>query len=72
MDARVGKRIQMHPARSEWMQGDRFGEIIGLGRSREYVDTFTGKTEMVRPLRVKLDVSGRIVRVHPDEPTFVD
>ena len=71
-DLRIGKRVQMHPARSEWMQGDRYGEIVGIGNARDYVDSFTGKTVKVRPLRIKLDKSGRIVRAHPDEPTFID
>ena len=70
-DSRIGQRIQMHPARSEWMQGDRYGEIIGLGRVRQYVNTFTREIELERPLRIRLDKSGRIVRAHPDEVTYV-
>ena len=57
----VGKRIQMHAATDAWMSGDRFGEIIGIGRARAY----THEAELVRPYRVKLDKSGRTVRVHP-------
>jgi hypothetical protein len=72
MDARIGKRIEMHPARSEWMQGDRFGTVVGLGRARQYVDRDTHEYTMTRPLRIKLDKSGRIVRAHPDEPSFID
>lgn len=68
----IGKRVEMHPARDEWMRGDRFGEIVGLGRARDYRDSFTGETNRVRPLRIKLDKSGRIVRAHPDEPSFID
>ena len=70
-DSRIGQRIQMHPARSEWMQGDRYGEVIGLGRARQYVNTFTREIELERPLRIRLDKSGRIVRAHPDEVTYV-
>lgn len=70
-DERIGKRVQMHPARDEWMQGDRYGVVVGIGRKREYVDHFTKARTMERPLRIKLDVSGRIVRAHPDEPTYV-
>ena len=63
-DSRIGQRIQMHPARSEWMQGDRYGE------ARQYVNTFTREIELERPLRIRLDKSGRIVRAHPDEVTY--
>ena len=27
---KVGTRIQMHSATDEWMQGDRYGQIIGI------------------------------------------
>ena len=61
-----GTRVQLHPATDAWMQGDRYGEIVGLGNRREYVDRSTGEHTFMRPYRVKLDKSGRIVRLHPD------
>ena len=68
----IGTRIGMHPARDEWMQGDRYGEIVGIGHKREYSDSFTGLRHSTRPYIVKLDKSGRKVRVHPTEFTTVD
>ena len=47
-----GVRIQLHPATDHWMRGERFGHVIAL-LSRNYV-------------RVKLDVSGRTIRLHVD------
>jgi hypothetical protein len=46
------------------MQGDRYGEIVGFGRKREYVDTFTNEHTFETPVRVKLDKSGRVKRFH--------
>jgi hypothetical protein len=45
-----GTRVQLHPATDRWMMGDRFGEIIGRGKT-SYL--------------VKLDKSGKTVHVHP-------
>jgi hypothetical protein len=70
-DPRIGKRVSMHPARDEWMQGDQYGTVVGIGNRQTYVDR-KGKRTEARPLRIKLDKSGRIVRAHPDEPTFID
>lgn len=66
-----GKRIEMHPATDAWMRGDRYGEIIGYGKAREYVNTFTGKRTMVKPYRVRLDKSQKIIRVHPENVSEV-
>ncbi|KKK81132.1 hypothetical protein LCGC14_2816550 [marine sediment metagenome] len=59
-------RVQLHAACDEWMQGDKYGIVIGYGKSREYIDRFTGLKSMIRPVRVKLDKSGRVRRFHPD------
>jgi hypothetical protein len=47
------------------MRGDRYGTIVGHGRKRQYIDS-RGSTFEARPYLVKLDVSGKTVRVHPD------
>jgi hypothetical protein len=60
----IGTRVQLHAATDEWMQGDRYGEIVGFGRKREYVDTFTNEHTFETPVRVKLDKSGRVKRFH--------
>jgi hypothetical protein len=62
----VGQRVALHAATSEWMQGDRYGEVVGHGRTRDYVDTFDKSIVKARPVKVKLDVSGRVRRFHPD------
>lgn len=67
----VGKCCRLHAACDEWMQGDRTGRIVGIGRARTYIDAVTGEENQVRPYRVKLDVSGRIRRFHP-ENLFID
>jgi hypothetical protein len=64
---KVGQRVQLHAATDEWMQGDRYGVVVGFGRTREYTDRFSpGGTIKARPVRVKLDKSGRVRRFHPD------
>ena len=47
-NARVGQRVQIHPARDEWMQGDMYGEIVKVV---PYCATVV--------VKVKLDKSGR-------------
>lgn len=61
----IGQRVQMHAATAHWMRGDRYGEIVGQGRTRTY-KTADGAFEMTRPYLVKLDKSGKTVRVHPE------
>lgn len=60
-----GTRVQLHATTDHWMRGDRYGEIVGLGRARDYIG-FNREITRVRPYRVKLDKSGRVVRVYPD------
>jgi hypothetical protein len=47
-----GRRVEMHPSTDWWMRGDRFGRVTRIDRE-------TGL------LSVKLDKSGRTVRVLP-------
>lgn len=72
MDARIGKRVQLHPATDEWMMGDRYGEVVGLGQPVEYVGQSTRERSIARPIRVKLDKSGRVRRFHPNNVIFID
>jgi len=50
----IGTRIELHPATDRWMMGDRFGTINGM-------DKPTGC------FRVKMDTSGRVLKVPPDQ-----
>jgi len=68
----VGKRVSLHPATDRWMRGDRHGEIVGLGHSREYIDTFTKEKYFTRPYLVLMDVSTDRIRVHPENLNFLD
>lgn len=63
---KIGDRVELHPGTDDWMRGDRYGTVVGFGRSREYVDTFTKKRSSVRPVRVQLDKSGKVKRFHPE------
>lgn len=48
-ELRVGDRVQIHPASDAWMQGDRYGEVVKVGRSI---------------VHVKMDRHGRVRRFH--------
>jgi len=72
MKQNIGKRVALHPALDRWMQGDRYGEIIGIGNARLYHDTFTGERSRSRPYRVKLDKSEDIIRLHQTSVTIID
>jgi hypothetical protein len=37
IDYQVGQRVQIHPATDAWMQGDRYGEVIKVGRKYVHV-----------------------------------
>lgn len=50
----VGHRVELHPSTDAWMQGDRYGAIIGFARS-----TRGGVVDMAR---VKMDKSNRTLR----------
>lgn len=46
----LGMRVQLHPGTDAWMRGDRYGDVVKVGR------TF---------LHVKMDRSGVTRRVSP-------
>lgn len=50
-ELKVGQRVQLHPASDAWMAGDRYGEVIKVGRSI---------------VHVKMDRSGRVRWFHPE------
>lgn len=61
-DPRIGKHCQLHPATDAWMRGDRFGIIVGVGRRvRSFLDPKDPRNG--RTLRVRMDRSGRTLRV---------
>lgn len=50
-DLAVGQRIQLVPHHDSWMAGDRYGEVVRVGRSI---------------VHVKMDRSGRVRWLHPE------
>lgn len=54
--ANVGWRVEIPPYLDSWMRGDRFGTVIMVGQK------FT---------HVKMDVSGRTLRIKPENLTRV-
>lgn len=55
--ARSGVRVQTHPATDAWMMGDRYGEIVKVGRTK---------------IHVKMDRSGRTLRFSPENIETVE
>ena len=51
----LGYRVQLHPGTDAWARGDRYGEVVKLGR---------------RHLHVKMDKSGRTLRAPPELVTW--
>jgi hypothetical protein len=49
-DFAVGERVELHPATDAWMQGDRYGQVVLLGR---------------RYVHIKMERSGRVLRKAP-------
>lgn len=49
-DFTVGMRAELHPATDAWMFGDRYGEVVKVGR---------------KLVHVKMDRTGRTLRMHP-------
>jgi hypothetical protein len=56
---RIGDRVELHPATDDWMRGDRFGMVVGMGGD---------------PLRVmvRLDRSDRVRRYRPVDIFLVE
>ena len=47
MTLKVGDRVEIHPARDAWMQGDRYGTVEYVGRT---------------VVKVRMDRSGRLLQ----------
>lgn len=50
-DLTVGDRVELSPGTDAWMRGDRFGEIVKVGRTR---------------IHVRMDRSGRVRTLTPE------
>jgi hypothetical protein len=49
-DFAKGDRVELHPATDAWMQGDRYGAVVAVGR---------------KLVHVRMDRSGRLLNVSP-------
>ena len=53
----MNERVELHPATDRWMMGDRYGTVVAKRLALR--GPFTG--HMI--YRVKLDISGKVIRV---------
>jgi hypothetical protein len=53
----ANNRVQIPPYTDRWMMGDRYGEVVGTYVMQD------GEHEGEEMARVKLDKSGKVVRV---------
>lgn len=49
---RVGQRIELHPGTDQWMQGQRYAQVVKVGRKVLTVKTDAGRTYRVPPRHV--------------------
>ena len=45
---KVGDRVELHPATDAWMSGDRYGEVINIGRF--YLHVRMDRSKLLRKL----------------------
>ena len=53
----IGKRVELHPATDEWMQGDRYGTIVRVAKAS---------------VSIKMDKSGRTLKATENDYTEID
>lgn len=63
------ERVQIPAYTDRWMMGDRYGEIVKVKRSKTVRNRFGDLQEIAT---VKLDKSGKSVRVILNDCTMVD
>lgn len=56
-DFRSGDRVMLHPGTDAWMRGDKYGDVTRIGKKH---------------VHVKMDVSGRTLKVAPSRLAIVD
>jgi hypothetical protein len=60
-------RVQIPPYTDRWMMGDRYGEVLKIFRRKEQ-----DRNDSVEVASVKLDKSGKTVRVILADCTVID
>ena len=65
----MADRVQIPVYTDRWMMGDRYGEVVKIRKAGNYLDPHDprGRTLLV----VKLDKSGKTVKVVADDCTYV-
>lgn len=48
-DFAIGNRVQLHPATDAWMMGDRFGQVVHIGKFLVHV--LMDRSNKVRKLK---------------------
>lgn len=66
---KIGERVQLHPGLDDWMRGDRYGEVVKLGREQLFRPLNGGALYAARGVYVKLDKSGKVRTYHPERIT---
>lgn len=64
-------RVQIPAYTDRWMMGDRYGEVIATKKGWKHDPQLPGKVIIYPVYRVKLDKSGKVVRVVADDCTEV-
>lgn len=54
---KIGTRVQLHSATDRWMRGDRYGDVIKIGRKYNHV---------------LMDRSGQTIKIRPENLIEVD
>lgn len=65
----MADRVQIPAYTDRWMMGDRYGEVIGYSKQKNYLDPKDPRGRTIA--RVKLDKSGKVVRVIADDCQYV-
>lgn len=68
--SRDGERVELHPVTKEWVQGDRYGEIVRL--THYVADRLDPRESAWTIVTVKLDRSGRTRRFHADNVRVIE
>jgi hypothetical protein len=51
---KIGERVQLHPVTGAWMRGDRYGEVVKLGRL--YIHVKMDRSHRVLKFRIKSEL----------------
>ena len=65
----MSHRVQIPAYTDRWMMGDRYGDVIGFSKPKNWLDPKDPRGLTIA--RVKLDKSGKTVRVIYDDCTPV-